>query len=127
LSFAFAVAEIFLLLSAVTYVTVEWNLYSVWAGIMLAFFLHLIVHIVQYAAYRRYTPAILTSVLGSVYCLNALYAMSAWSDLLWSQVVFWTLLMVLAGVSNLLVVIRLAMHFEKYLEGEIPLTDQERL
>jgi hypothetical protein len=48
-AFALAVAEEFVLLSAVTLFTVEREHYALWAGLVLAFGLHLVFHIVQFA------------------------------------------------------------------------------
>jgi len=114
-SFALAVAEEFILLTMVTYLTVERELYAVWAGILLGFFVHLIVHWVQFAIYRGYTPAIITSALSSIYCLGALYSLGRLTPLLWTDVAFWTFVAVMVIVLNLILAHMLAARFERYI------------
>jgi hypothetical protein len=65
-SFALAVAEEFMILVAVTYLAVEHGWYAVWGGLLLAFFAHIIVHLVQFLAIRRYAPMIITSVPAAI-------------------------------------------------------------
>lgn len=113
-SFALAVAEGFILLSIATYITVEWNLYSVWAGILVAFFVHLISHMLQFVAYGRYTPAIITSILTAVYCLGALYYLSMAGKLVWSEVGVWSVVALAVIVFNVIVMHGLAERFEDY-------------
>lgn len=72
-AFTLAVAEEFVLLTIFTMVTVEMKIYPVWTGMLLIYFLHLLIHIGQWIAFCRYTPAILTSLLTSIYCLYALW------------------------------------------------------
>lgn len=115
-SFALAVAEEFVLLSVVTYVTVELELYSVWAGILVGFFIHLIAHIVQFAIYQRYIPAIFTSVLSSIYCLSALYYLNARNLLAGAKVSPWAFVALIVLVANVILAHKLAAWFEQYLK-----------
>ncbi len=115
-SFALAVAEEFVLLSVVTYVTVELELYSVWAGILVGFFIHLIAHIVQFAIYQRYIPAIFTSVLSTIYCLGTLYYLSGRNYLIWAEVFLWTFIALIVIVTNVILAHKLAAWFEQYLK-----------
>jgi len=85
-SFALAVAEEFILLSTVTYFAVEYELYAVWAGVLLAFFIHLLVHIMQFFLYWKYIPVIITSVIISLYCVFALYFLNLYNYVSWPDV-----------------------------------------
>ncbi len=116
-SFSLAVAEEFILLSAATYLTVEWSLYSVWAGILLAFSIHLISHILQFVFLRRYTPAIITSISTGAFCLGALYYLSMAGKLVWSEVVLWSIIALAVILANLLLMHLLAERFEGYLKA----------
>jgi len=69
LSFIIAVAEEFIVLSLVTYLSIYYNSYYIWLVIFMGFFIHLIVHIIQFLVIRRYIPAIVTSVLAMGYCI----------------------------------------------------------
>lgn len=114
-SFSLAVAEEFVLLSVATYVTVEWNLYSIWAGILVAFFVHLISHVLQFVVLGRYTPAIITSILTGAYCLGALYYLNALNLLVWSEVAIWAVIALFVILANLALGHALAERFESYL------------
>ncbi len=117
-SFSLAVAEEYLLLSALTLIAVEHSLYAFWAGILLGFLLHLIVHIVQFIIYRGYVPAIITSVIGCLYGVLALHALNAGDLLAWRAVLFWTLLFSVVIALNLLCVHALALRFERWLKAK---------
>jgi hypothetical protein len=47
-AFALAVAEEFIILSALTLMAVELEFYSFWAGLLMGFFIHLLVHLGQF-------------------------------------------------------------------------------
>jgi len=114
-SFALAVAEEFVLLSALTYFAVEYELYAVWAGVLLAFFIHLLVHIIQFLLYRNYIPVILTTLITSLYCVFALYYMNLYNYLDWPDVAQWTWISGAVLIINLVFVHSLARRFEKWL------------
>ncbi|MEW5960930.1 MAG: HXXEE domain-containing protein [Chloroflexota bacterium] len=110
-----AVAVIFLVLSTLTILAVELNLYNFWAGLMLGFFIHLIAHIGQYVLMKRYIPCVITSVLGSIYCLWALGQMS---DLLnWLAVGGWTAFAGVLIIVVLSVAHRVGALFERFLQS----------
>lgn len=114
-SLALAVAEEFVLLSAVTYFAVEYELYSVWAGVLLAFFIHLLIHIVQFVIYGKYVPVIVTSLITSVYCVFALYFLHLYNYLVWPDIAKWTMISVVVLIVNLVFVHLMAARFEKWL------------
>ena len=114
-AFALAVAEEFLLLTIFTIVTVQLELYAVWAGMLLAYFLHLLMHVGQWIALRHYVPAILTSLLTGVYCLYAFWFMGAIIHIQWSAVILPALICTLMIIINLPLSLRLADRFEGWL------------
>ncbi|HEX6271090.1 MAG TPA: HXXEE domain-containing protein [Anaerolineales bacterium] len=116
-SFALAVAEEFILLSAITYFAVEYELYSVWAGVLLVFFIHLVGHIIQFVLYRKYVPVILTGLIASLYCVFALYFLNLQNYLLWPDVAKWTVISAVVLIMNLVFVHSLARRFEKWLNA----------
>ena len=71
-AFALAVAEEFTLLSLVTVLSVIFESYVLWLGLFMGFFIHLLVHLIQWIVFRRYIPAIFTSVISLIYCIFAL-------------------------------------------------------
>lgn len=114
-AFALGVAEEFLLLSALTYLAVEFEFYALWAGVLLAFFFHLIAHLVQFALYRRYVPVIVTSLVSAPYCLFALYLLNSHGVLEWPNVALWTIVATVIVAINIVFVHRLAVRFEAWL------------
>lgn len=68
-SFAFGVAEEFILISIITVISYVMNWYSLWLGLFVAFTLHLIVHCFQALIVRKYVPAIVTSIICLPVCI----------------------------------------------------------
>lgn len=115
-SFAVAVSIMFILVSAVTALAVIFHLYSLWTGLLLVFFSHLILHIVQYITYGGYVPVIITSVISSVYCIWALYHILASGYINWPEVLIWTVAMIILGGISVFLAHRLGERFERYLK-----------
>lgn len=114
-SFSVAVAEEFVLLILVTLISVEFDQYSLWTGVLSVFFIHLIVHIIQSLVYRGYVPSIITSVFGSAYCLLALSSMASEGMLNWLYVTLWTVIAVVVAGANLVFAHKLAACFQSYI------------
>lgn len=114
-SFALAVAEEFILLSALTLWTVERGLYSVWAGILIAYFAHLLIHMAQFAAFRQYVPVIITSLLTSIYCIWALVEMNLRGLIVWQEAWLWAGIGIVVVVVNVITALWAARRFEQWL------------
>jgi hypothetical protein len=61
--FAMVVAEEFVLLSIITYLSILREQYFLWFGLFMAFSIHLVMHIIQWLIFRSYIPCIVTAVL----------------------------------------------------------------
>lgn len=68
-SFAFGVAEEFILISIITVVSYVTNCYLLWVGLFIAFTLHLVIHCFQALIVRKYVPAIITSIICLPICI----------------------------------------------------------
>ena len=68
-SFAFGVAEEFILISIITIISYIINWYSLWIGFFIVFTLHLLIHCFQALIVRKYVPAIVTSVICLPICI----------------------------------------------------------
>ena len=119
-AFALVVAEQFVILSTLTLLAVELELYPFWTGMMLGFFIHLLIHIGQFIVYRRYVPVILTSLPGGLYCLLALHDLNIQHPLDWGLVAIWALVSLIIISANLALAFKLAMKFEGWLEKNFP-------
>ncbi len=62
-SFAFGVAEEFILICIITVISYIMNWYSLWLGLFIAFTLHLVVHCFQALIVRKYVPDIVISII----------------------------------------------------------------
>ena len=71
-AFSLAVAEEFILLSIVTVLSIIFESYLLWLGIFMGFFIHLLVHLIQWIVFRKYIPAIYTSIISLIYCIFSL-------------------------------------------------------
>lgn len=116
-AFALAVAEEFVILTGITLLAVEFRLYALWGGVLVAFFIHLVVHVAQFGVYRGYVPAAITSVPAGVYCVAALYALSARGHWAWPEVARWAAVGAVALVVNLAFAHSLASRFQRWLNG----------
>ena len=112
-AFTLAVAEEFLLLSLITVGSVLFDNYLLWLAAFMGFFVHLLVHLVQWIILKRYIHAIYTTFLALTYCVYALYEIISKNVFQVSEIVFWTIIgFGLVGV-NLLFAHKLAEVYDK--------------
>jgi hypothetical protein len=114
-AFALAVAEEFVVLSVFTLIAIEYQWYNFWAGLTIAFFIHLLVHLAQFLAMRRYVPCIITTVPAILFCIIALYDLNALINLDVKTVIFWTICFTVFIVLNLFFAINTSIKFDKWL------------
>jgi hypothetical protein len=112
-AFALAVAEEFVLLSLITVGSVLFDNYLLWLAAFMGFFVHLLVHLVQWIILKRYIPAICTTFLALIYCVYALYKIISDNVFHISEIALWTIIgFGLVGV-NLLFAHKLAELYDK--------------
>jgi len=112
-AFALAVAEEFLLLSLITVGSVLFDNYFLWLAAFMGFFVHLLVHLVQWIILKRYIPAIWTTFLAIIYCIYALYEIISNNVFQTLEIALWTVIgFGLVGV-NLLFAHKLAEMYDK--------------
>lgn len=99
-SFAVAVLEEFVLLVAITFATLYSGCYYLWLGVFMAFFIHLIVHVVQWLVIRRYIPAIVTTLIAIPYCIYALGWLIESGMFSFLDFVVWTFLGLILVAAN---------------------------
>jgi hypothetical protein len=115
-AFALAVALIFLIITTVTLIAVEFELYALWAGFVIGYFIHLVIHVGQFLAVRRYVPVIVTSIVTAPYCVWALLVVNARHPLPKAETLIWaaaTLLFLAPGVT---LAHRVAAGFDRWLK-----------
>jgi predicted permease len=109
------VAEEFIILSALTLLVVELELYPLWAGMLLGFFIHLLIHVGQFLVYRRYVPVILTSLPSGLYCLIALHDLNLYHPLDWKLAALWSFVSLIIICINLALALKLAVKLDGWL------------
>ena len=112
-AFALAVAEEFIILSVVTILSVIFDSYLLWLGFFMGFFIHLLVHLIQWIVFRRYIPAIFTSIISLIYCIFALNFILQNNLFETREIVFWSVIGLVFLVVNLLFAHKLAAVFNK--------------
>ena len=117
--FAFAALEELVLISLFTLLAIKFRLYSFWAGIVLGFFVHLLVHLVQIVFVCRYFPFLLTSAIGTGYCVLAFRLLTAQGALHWGHVSLWALASTIFLALNVKFMHSLASHLFKRAEDRV--------
>ncbi len=67
-AFSLIVAEEFIIVSFIVIISDLTKDYDLYFGLIIAYSVHLFVHIIQTVAIRRYTPAIVTTVITGIFC-----------------------------------------------------------
>ena len=112
-AFALAVAEEFVLLSLITLCSVLFDNYLLWLAAFMGFFVHLLIHLVQWIILKRYIPAIGTTFLALIYCIYTFYEIITKHIFQISEIVLWTIIgFGLVGV-NIIFAHKLAEMFDK--------------
>ena len=115
-SFAVGVAEEFLLISIISVFAVINEKYELWYGILVGFFIHILIHIIQWLIYRKYTPSIITSILVLPYCFYALNKVNDLKILQLNEKIIWGIFGFLIVLLNLLLVHKIIIKFEEFLK-----------
>lgn len=111
-AFAMAVFEEFIVLCIVTFTAIYFNFYVLWLAVFMAFSLHLIGHIIQWFFVRRYTPAIVTTIIVlpySVYGFKTILNMNIFTN---SEIIIWTIVGIIIMILNLLLAHKIGRIFE---------------
>ena len=112
-SFAFGVAEEFILISIITIISYVMNSYSLWLGLFIAFTLHLVVHCFQTFIVRKYVPAIVTSIICLPICMYIIKHIVQFFTL--GTVVFYSIVGFIIMVVNLGIIHKFMDVFSKWL------------
>ncbi len=115
-AYTFAVAEEFMVLSVFTLLAVENSWYAFWAGLLIAFLIHLGIHIIQRLILGKYLPTVLAGLPGLFYGFLALYWLNQAGYLRWNAVLGWTLAGIILVAANLFFALWLAARFQTWLE-----------
>ncbi len=115
-TFAVAVAHEFVLLSAVSYISIYTGAYEWWFAGFMAYFLHLLMHIVQWLVFKRYVPVIITSLASLPYCGYTLWLFCEQQRLSIGEMCLFTLVGVIIALLSFPSAFGLARLFRKYVQ-----------
>lgn len=113
-AFATAVLQIFITVSVCTFLSLYTNSYGLWFGTFIIFFLHIIVHIVQWLTYGKYIPVIISSILSLPYCVYTLFVFLETFNFELTELILWTLLGVIAFAILYVLALHNANVFERW-------------
>lgn len=113
-AFALGVAEEFVIISAVTVLSVTFQNYLVWLGFFFVFSLHLVVHLIQSMILRRYIPCTVTTIAILPYCIYtySVVIKTAIQPSMLASAALSTVFMVL----NLIFIHRMMGHYDRWRE-----------
>lgn len=97
-AFSVGVLHEFVWISAVSLCGVYFGVYGLWFAAFVAYFVHLLMHVGQWAIYRGYIPCIVTTVLTLPYCVYAFVVF-------WRSALLSPLEMLLWGVGGVIVML----------------------
>lgn len=100
-AFALVVAEEFVILSVITIIAVEFEFFNLFAGLLGAFFLHMLMHTVQAVMVKRSGPAVPVITVVCLYCLYALIYLYRSGLLVFRDTMIWFLAASVFVVVNL--------------------------
>lgn len=72
-AFSIAVAEEFIIISAVTIISYVINNYVLWFGLFVAFTIHLLFHVLKCISLKKYVPSVITSLIFLPICCFLIY------------------------------------------------------
>jgi len=100
--FALAVAEEFVLLSLITYGSIYFDNYYLWLATFMGFFIHLIIHVIQWIILKKYIPTIITSLISLPYCIYTFIRILEINMFQVFEIVLWTFIgLLIIGVNVL--------------------------
>jgi hypothetical protein len=112
-AFALAVFEEYIIVLLITASAIHFDFYGLWTGMVAAFSIHLIIHIIQWLIIRKYVPFILTSIVCLPYCIYVFNILATEQQTDSQTMVFWTVIGIVATASNLLLAHKIANAFDK--------------
>lgn len=115
-SFAFAVCEEFIILILITLGSIIFSWYYLWFGALVGFFIHLVMHIVQWIVFKKYIPAIATTIPAIIYSIYAIYYIYTNSTMEIFPLIIWSVLGIIIVFINLVFVHKLAGRFDEYIK-----------
>jgi hypothetical protein len=107
-AFSLIVAEEFLILSFIVLISAIYSNYDLYIGLVVAYSVHLFVHVIQAVVIRRYTPAIVTTILTGIFCVYAIIKFVKFDLLVFNLSLVYSIILIFVIFINLNLMHRLA-------------------
>lgn len=101
-SFAVGTAHNFVLISTATFAGIWLEAYQWWWVALVGHTAHLVVHLAQWAIYRRHLPVIATTILTLPYCIYAGFRFTEQSALSPESLLLWSILGIIVMLLSVL-------------------------
>ena len=115
-TFAIGTAHEFVLISVISLGAVWLRAFQWWFAAFAGYSIHLIVHLVQWAIYRKYIPVIITTFLTLPYCVYAFVELEKTSILSPLQMFLWSVVGIILTVLSLLSAFFVMSKFQQWQE-----------
>ncbi|WP_461205576.1 HXXEE domain-containing protein [Clostridium sp. DL1XJH146] len=110
--FSLIVAEEFIIVAIIVIIAGIKNNYNLFLGLVIAYCMHLLMHIIQTIIIKKYIPAIATTILTGFYCLYVMHYFINNNLLNLNKVIIYGIIMTVIAALNLLVMHKLAKRIE---------------
>lgn len=115
-TFAVGTAHEFILISLVSFAAVWLDAYQWWFAAFAGYFIHLVVHLIQWAVYQKYIPTIITTILTLPYCIYTCVEFANASILSSLQMLLWAVIGIVFTVLSLLSAFFFMSKFQRWQE-----------
>ncbi len=115
--FALAVSEEFIVLLVIALTSIVFQWYYLWLGTLVTFLIHLIIHIVQWAIYKKYIPAIITVIPAAIYSIYAIRFVYESCNMQLLSGIMWSMIGMIILGANLFFVHRMARKITRFLRS----------
>ncbi|WP_271811329.1 HXXEE domain-containing protein [Clostridium beijerinckii] len=112
--FALAVSEEFIVLLVISLTSIVFQWYYLWLGTLVTFLIHLTIHIVQWAIYKKYVPAIITVIPAAIYSIYAICFVYESCNIKLLSGIMWSIVSMIIFWANLFFVHRIARKITRF-------------
>ena len=116
-TFAVGTAHEFILISVVSFCSVWTGQYQWWFAALTGYFVHLLIHIVQWGVYRKYVPVIITSLLTLPYCIYSFAEFLKVTVLSFPQLVLWAVIGIVLTILSVFSAFFFMDRFQRWEKG----------
>lgn len=117
--FALAVSEEFIVLLIISLTAIVFQWYYLWLGTLVTFLIHLIIHIVQWAIYKKYIPAIITVIPAVIYSIYAIHFIYESCNMMLLPGIMWSIVSMIIFLANLFFAHIMARKLTRFLETKL--------